>query len=88
MSAQLFLFEAHRHDLPGVKIYLRQPCSKCGSSIGIIGRGSGPHAAEVRCQHCTAHQRWLSKCEHSIVDRIASFPHAPPVILLPPRGLR
>jgi hypothetical protein len=87
MSAQLFLLEAHRHDLPGVKIYLRQRC-KCGSSIGIIGRGSGPHAAEVRCQHCIAHRRWLSKIEHSIAARIASSPYAPPVILLPPRGPR
>jgi hypothetical protein len=87
MSAQLYLLDSHRHDLPGTKIYMHKRC-KCGSRIGIIGRGSGPHAAEVRCQSCVAHQRWLSKVEHSIADRIASSPYPPPVILLPPMGSR
>jgi hypothetical protein len=89
MSTQLFLFAAHRRPIGsplGIKVHLHGPCTKCGSSVGMIGPGCGPHAAEVRCARCIAHQRWLSERERSIAIRVANSPHAPEVILLPPRG--
>jgi hypothetical protein len=88
MSAQLFLFGARgrpKGSPLGVKVHLHTPCTRCGSKVGAIGVGRGPHPAELCCSNCIAHQRWLSERERQIAIRVAASPHAPEIILLPPR---
>jgi hypothetical protein len=89
MSAQLFLFGARgrpKGSALGIKVHLHTPCPRCGSKVGAIGQGSGPHPAELRCLNCIAHVRWLSERERQIAIEVSASPHAPEVILLPPRG--
>jgi hypothetical protein len=87
LSAQLHLFAAHSPQKPlGIKIRWLRPCVKCGSTVGATGPGKGPHVAELRCVRCGAHYRWLSERERRIAIRRALSPHAPEVIVLPPRG--
>jgi len=84
MSAQLFLFDLYTE--PAAKVRLHRPCEKCDGRIGMVGPGKGPHAGELRCQRCLTHSRWITERERQIIKRVSSSPHAPEVILLPPRG--
>ena len=89
MSAQLFLFGARgrpKGSPLGIKVHLHTSCTRCGSKIGAIGPGNGPHPAELRCSNCIAHVRWLSERERAFAIRVSASPHAPEVILLPLRG--
>lgn len=62
-------------DLVGIKIGLHdikgplQPCRYCGNRSASIGKGTGPHHAETRCDGCGSHLSWLS-AQH--LDAIAA----------------
>jgi DNA-directed RNA polymerase subunit RPC12/RpoP len=36
-------------------------CRHCGSTHLVKARGTGPHAAALRCGGCKRHLKWLSK---------------------------
>jgi hypothetical protein len=52
-------------DLIGLPIKLERtidgPCAVCGETAVIIGPGTGPHVAALRCICCDRHRGWLPK---------------------------
>jgi hypothetical protein len=52
-------------DLIGLPIRLERtidgPCAVCGETAVIIGAGTGPHVAALRCRRCDRHRGWLPK---------------------------
>jgi hypothetical protein len=51
--------------LVGMRIRLTRtidvPCAECGATAVVIGQGTGPHAACLRCASCDRHRGWLPK---------------------------
>jgi hypothetical protein len=48
----------------GETITLAPPCP-CGSSQFIVEKGSGPHAAHLRCADCARRGRWMSREDYA-----------------------
>lgn len=44
--------------LIGLNVTLPDLC-KCGAAEAVIGAGSGPHLASLRCRACEAHRGWV-----------------------------
>lgn len=38
-----------------------RPCRHCGGKTAYVGKGTGPHAAQLRCATCDTHASWLSR---------------------------
>jgi len=77
-----------RPQICGTRVCLKTERNcKCGSDIAIIGQGSEPHAAELRCERCDSHRGWLSQRTANWISTVMSKFGAPttPIIL---RGKR
>jgi hypothetical protein len=37
------------------------PCGVCGHTVVVIGPGTGPHVASLRCIDCDHHRGWLPR---------------------------
>ena len=57
--------------LIGLAVQLPDEC-RCASSVAVIGAGSGPHCAELRCRVCNVHRGWLSHETHSFLTEITN----------------
>jgi hypothetical protein len=55
--------------LIGGLVELPDAC-KCGDTIALIGAGSGPHRASLRCPLCGAHRGWLARETHDFINEI------------------
>jgi hypothetical protein len=66
----------------GLRVELPRACRACGSSIGVIGSGCGPHAARVRCYKCNTFCQWLSIREAIFIEEVARKFGRPQVIAL------
>jgi hypothetical protein len=55
----------------------------CCNNIAIIASGKGPHAAELRCESCSAHRGWLRAEALTFIESLAQHWSAPaePLIL-------
>jgi hypothetical protein len=77
------LFDSHSL-AHGLRVQLKtgRRC-ECGSDMAIVGRGDGPHAAELTCARCRAHRAWLSHETASWISTVTSKFGAPttPIIL-------
>jgi hypothetical protein len=50
------------------------PCGACGQTDVVIGPGTGPHAASLRCASCGRHRGWLpSAFADFLADVISRF---------------
>jgi hypothetical protein len=59
---------------------------RCGSNIGIVGPGSGPHLASVHCRNCNKHRAWLSKHTAQWLEAVSQKFGAPEIISLRTNG--
>lgn len=74
--------------LTGRPVKLDRP-HRCGSMVGIVAPGKGPHRAQLICAHCTKRPfiKWLSKRDfqttaHAVADAIRSTGQPPEEITL------
>jgi hypothetical protein len=84
MTAQLHLFGASvpAGPLYGLQVQLPNACG-CGDHVALIGPGTAPHAAELRCRSYVRHRGWLSQEARRFVLELATKFGAPtqPIIL-------
>jgi hypothetical protein len=73
--------------LTGLRVRLDRtidvPCITCGETVVVIGEGTGPHAASLRCSNCDRHRGWLPRAIASFLsETVRSFgvPDEPPLI--------
>lgn len=66
---QFDLFQAGpaADSLIGLTVTLPDSCSKCGAGETLIGPGSGPHLASLRCAVCEIHRGWVGQRTHAFL---------------------
>jgi hypothetical protein len=69
---QLDLLNDSTSRLFGLRVKLPDGCRRCGNAIAIIGRGSGPHFGELKCEAAGHHCGWLSKSTSDWITTIIS----------------
>ena len=73
MNTQFDLFRvsppASTDPLIGVVVELPDAC-KCGGTVALIGAGSAPHRASLRCASCGVHRGWLARETHDFINEI------------------
>jgi hypothetical protein len=52
----------------GLVVDLQDACA-CGTNLAVIGAGSGPHLASLRCQACDHHRGWVSRQSYNFLTK-------------------
>jgi hypothetical protein len=82
---QEFLPPDNPSPLIGLRVQFDGGRNCCGN-IAVIGRGVGPHAAELNCAACGSHRGWLSKSTAAWLETVITKFGAPttPIVLRRP----
>jgi hypothetical protein len=55
--------------LLGLEVKLPDKCPSCEGAVALIGTGSGPHKAALRCG-CGKHRGWVSNVSYAFLQKI------------------
>jgi hypothetical protein len=60
--------------LIGLTLTLPDSCSKCGAGETLVGPGSGPHLASLRCAVCEIFRGWVGHRTHAfLLETVKQF---------------